>query len=154
MKVLKTSAFCILLCICSLASSAQKELRFSDPDYNKPHLFSDLPKKMKLQVTNLESLMDLPVGTSVKTFLADNFNFHGTIVSKSDASDASVQSVVIRSTNRKGATLTFTKTIRADGAVKYLGRIISMKNGDAYDIVKEGDQYVLQKKDLYEMIND
>ena len=154
MKILKTSVFCALFCACYFNSSAQEEIPLNEPNYNKPHLFRDLPQKMRLQVSNLENLLELPVGASVKTSLADNFNFLGTVVSKSDSSVTNFKSVVINSTNRKGASLTFTKTTGADGSVKYLGRIISLKNGDAYEIVKENDEYILQKKTLYDLINE
>jgi hypothetical protein len=154
MKILKASAICVLFSICYFSSSAQDELPLNEPDYNKPHLFSDMPQKMKLRISNLEDLLDLPVGASVKTLITDNFNFHGIVVSTSDAANTTVKSVVIRSTNRKGATLTFTKTIKPDGTVKYLGRIMSLKNGDAFEIVKENDQYILQKKILYDLINE
>lgn len=151
MKILK-SIFCILFSVCCLASSAQNA-PLNDPG-NKPHLFSDLPQKMRVKVSDLASLLDLPVGASVHTLLAPGFNFQGTVVSTSPATDATVKSVVIKSTNRKGATLTFTKTIRADGTVAFLGRIISMKNGDAFEIVKENDQYVLEKKNLAELVTE
>ena len=154
MKILKTSVICAFFCAGFFASFAQKELPLNYHNHNKPHLFPDLPQRMKLRVANLEGLLELPVGASVKTFLADNFNFIGTVVSRSDASSASVQSVVITSTNRKGATLTFTKTTGADGTVRFLGRIMSLKNGDAFDIVKENGEYILQKKPLYELINE
>lgn len=154
MKILKTSVICALLCAGFFTSSAQEELPLNEPNHNKPHLFPDLPQRMKLRMNDLEDLLELPVGASVKTFLADNFIFIGTVVSKSDPASAGVQSVVIKSTNRKGATLTFTKTTDADGTVRYLGRIMSLKNGDAFDIVKENGEYIIQKKNLYELINE
>jgi hypothetical protein len=154
MKILKTSVICALLCACYFTSSAQEELPINEPNYSKPHLFPDLPQKMKLRISNLENLLELPVGAAVQTFVADNFNFLGTVVSRSDAAIANVQSVVIKCINRKGATLTFTKTVGTDGTIKYLGRIMSLKNGDAFEIVKENDEYILQKKTLYEIINE
>ncbi|MGN6163092.1 MAG: hypothetical protein ACTHOF_00995 [Flavisolibacter sp.] len=150
MKILK-SIFCILFSVCYFASSAQAPL--NDPG-NKPQLFSDLPQKMKVKVSDLASLLELPVGTSVHTLLAPGFNFHGTVVSTSPATDATLKSVVIKSTNRKGATFIFTKTIKADGTVAFLGRIISLKNGDAFEIVKENDQYILEKKNLAELVTE
>jgi hypothetical protein len=152
MNILKTSAICVLLCVC--CSSFAQTVPLREPDRNKPKLFSDMPEKMKLKVTDLESLLDLPVGTSVKTTLGGNFDFQGTIISVSPASSTSAKTVVIKSTNRKDATLTFTKATRPDGTVKYLGRIISLKNGDAFDIVKEDGGYILQKKNLEDLVNE
>lgn len=153
MKILKISAICVLFSLIYLSASAQN-IPLNDPDQNKPHLFADMPQRMRVQVSDLESLLNLPVGASVNTVLAPGFNFQGIVVSISPVSDAAVKSVVIKSTNRKGATLTFTKTINANGSVKFLGRIISMKNGDAFEMVKENDQYVLQKKNLSELVTE
>lgn len=150
MKILK-SIFCILFSVCYLASSAQAPL--NDPG-NKPHLFSDLPSKMNIKISDLASLLELPVGASVHTLIAPGFNFQGTVVSTSPATDATAKSVIIKSTNRKGATLIFTKTIKADGTISFLGRIISMKNGDAFEFVRENDQYILEKKDLAELVTE
>jgi hypothetical protein len=152
MKVLKTSAIGVLLTLFVLRVSAQGQIPLKDPDYNKPHLFDDLPQKMKLHMTDLEGLLNLSVGASVKVFLADNFQFKGTVVSTAKGSET-VRSVVVRSLDRKGATLTVTQTLN-DGAFKYRGRIISLENGDAFDIVKENDEYVLQKKNLYDIVSE
>jgi hypothetical protein len=152
MKVLKTSAIGVLLTLFVLRVSAQESIHLKDPDYNKPHLFDDLPQKMKLRMTDLEGLLNLSVGASVKVFLADNFQFKGTIVSSAKGSET-VRSVVVRSSDRKGATLTVTQTLK-DGTFKYLGRIISLENGDAFDIVKENNEYVLEKKNLYDIISE
>jgi hypothetical protein len=152
MKVLKTSAIGVLLSLFVLRASAQEQIPLKDPDYNKPHLFDDLPQKMKLRMTDLEGLLNLSVGASVKVFLADNFQFKGTVVSSARGSET-VRSVVVRSQDRKGATLTVTQTLK-EGAFKYIGRIISLENGDAFDIVKENDEYVLQKKNLYDIISE
>lgn len=151
MKVLKTSAIGAFLTLCVLYASAQQKVPLTEPNYNKPRIFDDLPQKMKLRVSDLKELLSLPEGASVKTFLADNFLFKGIVVST--AGSETVRSVVIRSTDRKGATLTFTETIK-DGGYKYLGRVISLDNGDAFDIVQEDNQYVLQKKNLYDIISE
>jgi hypothetical protein len=153
MKILKTSAICVLLSVCYFTSSAQA-ITLNETDQRKPHLFSDMPEKMKLKITDLETLLDLPVGSSVNTSIAGNFHFQGTVVSTSAITNTGSKTVVIKSTNRKGATLTFTKATGSNGTVKYLGRIISMKNGDAFEIVKENGQYILQKKALYDLVSE
>jgi hypothetical protein len=102
----------------------------------------------------MESLFDLSVGAPVMAKLTKSFYLKGTIVSKSGSAESSVRSVVIKSTTntRQGAVLTFTKIRKDDGSYTYRGRIISRESIDAYEIVKENGQYVLQKKNYYEMI--
>ncbi len=61
-------------------------------------------------------------------------------------------SVVIRSTNRVGARLVFTKVTDADNTIKYIGRIISLQHSDSYEIVSENNQYYFKKQGLYDLI--
>lgn len=149
LKAIITGAF---LTLCALTSSAQEKSTFNETDYNKPKLFADLPQKMNLNVSELQELFKRSIGSSVNVQVTDNFIFQGTIVSKSDEKDASIKSIVIRSTNRQGAAFTFTRIRNSDGTFKYKGRILSFSNGDAFEIVQEKGQYFLQKKNLHEMI--
>lgn len=153
MKALKTIAFTAFFGLAYLFSASQ-EIPINEPNYNKPQLFEDLPQKMNLTISDMESLFDLSVGTPVMAKLTKSFPFKGTIVSKSGSSESSVRSVIIKSTTRKDAVLTFTKIKNQDGSFIYRGRIISKESIDAYEIVKENDQYVLKKKNYYEMVRE
>lgn len=155
MKKLITKTLGVLLCLCSLHSIAQdQKVPLNETDYNKPKLFNDLPQKMNLRVTELENLFQYQVGSPVNVRITDNFLFEGVVVSTSDAKDISVKTVVIRSTNREGASFTFTRTTSKEGGNTYLGRIISRNNGDAFEILPENGTYVLQKKNLYDLISE
>lgn len=153
MKALKTIAFTAFFGLGYLFSASQ-EIPINEPNYNKPQLFEDLPQKMNLTISDMESLFDLSIGTPVMAKLTKSFPFKGTIVSKSGSSESSVRSVIIKSTTRKDAVLTFTKIKNQDGSFIYRGRIISKESIDAYEIVKENDQYVLEKKNYYEMVRE
>jgi hypothetical protein len=154
MNILKACAFSVFLIASGISSFAQGKVPINEPDYNKPHLFADLPDNMPLKVSNLEGLFELETGSPVNVTLSNNFHIIGSVISKSSGNDLNVKSVVIKSINRKGAIFTYTKSVKEDGSVKYLGRIISTKNSDAYEIVKEDDQYILKKKNLYDLISE
>ena len=155
MKLLKSVALMALLTACCMHASAQEPvLPINEPNYNKPKLFADLPDKLPLRLAELESLFNLPVGTKVTATVANGFPLAGTVVSKSDASDTAVKSIVINSLTRQGATFTFTRVTAADGSVSYLGRMLSKANGDALEIAKEGNQYIIRKKSLYDLISE
>jgi hypothetical protein len=124
----------------------------NEPDYNKPKLFADLPDRVDFNPNNLSNLFELQVGQSVNLPISSDFTFSGLVVSKSD--DPKSSSVVIRSTNRVGARLVFTKVSDSDNTIKYIGRIISLQHGDSYEIVFENNQYYLKKKGLYDLINE
>ena len=151
MKKLKASALGVLLTVCCLHSEAQdQKIPLNEPDHNKPKLFNHLPQKMTLKLSDVASVFNYTVGAAINVKLTDNFLFQGTVVSKSE--DATVKSIVIKSANLQGATFTFSQTTKEDGSFNYVGRIMSRNNGDAYEIKAENGQYVLQKKNLYELI--
>lgn len=154
MNYLKSGALCVLLTVAVMSSKAQEAPALKEPDYNKPKLFADLPQKITLDLTPIAPLLDAPVGEQVNVHLGGNFNYRGTIISKSDPSDAAVKSIVIKATNRLGAILTLTQVRNADGGVSYIGRILSRDHSDAYDIRFEEGKYVLAKKHLYDLINE
>jgi hypothetical protein len=155
MKILKTTAIGACFIVCTLHSSAQSNtIPLNEPDYNKPKLFADLPQKMTLRMSELESLFNLPVGAAVNTLFTEKFRFQGTVVSKSDAQDPTVKSIVLRSSNRQGATFTFTRRTNSDGSSTYLGRMISMQHGDAYELTIENGTYVLNKTGYYDLVSE
>jgi hypothetical protein len=153
MKNLQKGTIFLLLLFSSAFAFAQQNDLIQEPDHNKPALFADVAAKFSVDVNALETLLEVPVGQNVNAFLTRNFSLQGVVVSKSDPSDISVRSVVIRSTNRNGATMTFTKLRDENGATVFIGRIVSYKNRDAFELSKEGNGYVLVKKDLYDLLS-
>ncbi|RYZ28340.1 MAG: hypothetical protein EOO10_09900 [Chitinophagaceae bacterium] len=155
MKMQRTAALVALLTTCYLQSPAQtKTPPINEPNYNKAKIFGDIPAKTDINITTLEGLFKYPVGESINTSIANGFRFVGTVVSKSNPADRNVKSVVVKSTSRQKATLTFSKITNQDGSVRYTGRILSRDASDAMEIIKEGDKYVIVKKDYYDMINE
>lgn len=155
MKKIQAVTLSAFLIFSGLSSFAQTEkIPLNEPDYNKPKLFNDLPEKMKLNLSDMEGLFSYTPGKEVSVRASDNFLFEGVVVSVSDEKEASLRSVVINSSNRPGALLTFTRTVNSEGTVKYLGRIISRRNGDAFDITQEDGVYILKKKNFYDLMNE
>lgn len=152
MKILSTAVLSVCVALCTLSASAQKDVPINQPDMNKPRLFNDLPERIDFNPANLENLFELHVGQTATIPLTTSFNFIGTVVST--ANNQNAVSVVIRSTNRLGARLTFTKVINEDKSVKYIGRIISLQHGDTFEIVADNDHYYFQKKGLYDLVNE
>ena len=145
------SSFVFLLCLCSLQSRAQNDIPLNDPHAHKPKLFSDLPAKMMTRITELEGLFNVEIGRSINTAISSKFHFIGTVISRSKPNDK-YSTVVVRSLNRQGANLTFTRTVNAIGAIKYSGRIMGLKNADAFELTMENGEYYFVKRDSYEMI--
>lgn len=153
MKALKCIVIGALLNLSYFGSSAQEQriIPPNQPNYNKPQLFADVPSKLNLKISSIEPLFALMVGSPVTVKFTKDFYLQGTVVSK--AADTLVQSVIIKATNRRGAVFTFTKIKNQNGFV-YRGRILSRENSDAFDIVKENGDYVLQKKRYHEIVSE
>lgn len=155
MKLLKNSALFALLTLCYLSSSAQNSpVPINEPNYNKPKAFADLPERFTASLSALSALLDLPIGSKVNSNIAAGFILKGTVVSKSNMTSTSVRSVVIKTTTRQQATLTFSKITKQDGSVSYIGRMMSNEAGDALEIIKDGTDYVFRKKGFYDLINE
>ena len=156
MKNLKPVAFsvCITFCsVCSIAQNTQnRSVSVNEPDYNKPKLFGDLPERINFEPTVLSALLNTQVGQSINLAVTPAFRISGQVVSK--ANDQNSTTVVVRLTNRPGARLIFTKLTDPNNSVKYIGRIISLKHGDSYEIISENDQYYLKKKGIYELMTE
>ena len=152
MKTLQSGS---LLLICSLITliSLSQAIPINEPDYNKAKLFQDLPDRLSLQVTSLQDLLNLRVGQTANFQLSENAAFEGTVVSSTIKYDV-IQSIVIRLTNRSGASFSFSKITQPDDSIKYIGRIMSPQHSDGFELSLENGKYFLVKKNFYDMINE
>jgi len=151
MRNLQVQGICLLFIFISVHSWAQHTVPINEPDLNKPRLFANLPDKIPVDVNSLLSLVNSDMGRNVSLKL-DQAIFTGQVISKAD--DHLIRSVTIRSGNFNGATLTLSSSVLSNGAVKYTGRIISFQHGDVYELQNQNDQYILTKKNFYDLINE
>ena len=157
MKNFRTPVLCLCAMLLSFCSFAQKENdRINEPDYNKPKLFSSLPDRIPLSIDKLNDLFSTPVGKVASLKLAESsaVQFDGEVISKVSRYENSIQSIVIRSTNFNDARFTISKISKADGTVSYVGRIISFQHGDVFELQSQGGQFVLVKRNFYDLINE
>jgi len=154
MRNLQLHGICLLLFLSAVTASAQNRVPVNEPDQNKPKLFTNLPDKIPVDLSTLRALINSEMGKSVSLKLGQSAlsNFNGQVVSKSD--DNAIHSVVIRSGNFNGATLTLSSSVQVNGAVKFTGRIISFQHGDIYELENQNEQYLLIKKNFYDLINE
>jgi hypothetical protein len=156
MKHLRLPGLCLLLSFFCATTFAQKSIPVNEPDMNKPKLFTNLPDKIPVDISNLQSLLNAENGKAATLKLGQNTNtmtnFNGKVVSIADADN--IHSVVIRSDNFNGATLTLSSSTQPNGTVKFTGRIISFAHGDMYELQNQNDQYILIKKNYYDVVNE
>lgn len=155
MKILKTGVICLLLSVCFIQASAQEQKPLVNQyDFNKPKLFKELPDRINLDLSKFEYVFDFEVGQNVSLPLSQNFTLKGAVVSRAEDVAANVKSVVVKSTNRVGATLALSRIINENNTITYRGRIMSFKHGDAYEVVAENGAYFLIKKGLYDLYDE
>jgi hypothetical protein len=159
MKNPRTYVLCACITLCSLFSAAQgQKFVLNEPDYNKPHLFDNLPEMIPVSVDNLNSLVNSKPGASINTTFSNDVNsvsFEGKVVSAVSKYEDKVQTVMIKSTNYNGASLYISKVITDDGTIKYNGRLMgSFQNGDQYVLQQKDGGFALVKKNFYDVINE
>ncbi|MBL7739521.1 MAG: hypothetical protein JNK14_09895 [Chitinophagaceae bacterium] len=156
MKNLTLSGICLALLLACTPSFAQEKIPVNEPDLNKPKLFSDLPDKIPVHLLDLQSFVNTENGKQVSLKIPGNNNkgFDGKVIAAAAKYNNTIRSVVIRSADFNGATLTLSSSIQPNGTVKFTGRIISPKHGDLFELQKENDQYILVKKNYYDLINE
>ena len=153
MRTIFTSIFSMLFILFSQAQ-VQGNSPVKEPDYNKPKMFADLPEVMELKTADLELLVDLPMGGNINSVMVDGFPMKGVVVSKSGDAASAVKSIVVRLINRPGSTFCVSKVKTENGQTKFIGRVISMNNSDAFEIALLDDKYVLRKLHLFDLVNE
>jgi hypothetical protein len=156
MKNLRTAVLCAVLAFGTCGVKAQN-VPINEPDYNKPKLFNNLPDRIVFGTERINTLLATPVGSPVLIRLTETpvaGEFRGEVISVTSKYDNQIQTVVIRSTNFTGAVLTLSKVTDTDGNVSYTGRIVSMHNGDLFELKSMGTDYVLAKKNFNDLINE
>lgn len=164
MRNLKPLMAAILLSVSSVCAYSQDAAPVSEPNYNKPHLFSNLPDNIKVNINSLKHLLTTSVGDAISSNLRDEnasnpigedpFVFNGQVISTANKYNNKMQSVVIRSANFNGAGLIFTRFTNEDGTTGYSGRIISFEHGDAYELQLIDGNYQFVKKKFHQLVNE
>ena len=160
MKSTSTLVLCaIFSCITILSQAQQKSIPLNEPDYNKPKLFQNLPERIPVDVSTLENLFNFDMNRPANITIS-GIQFEGNVSSKgsNDLSQvgtvSQTNSVVIHLTNYPGANFTVTKIINPDGTISYTGRIISFQHGDLFELQNQKGNWILVKKNYYDLINE
>ncbi|MBK6937814.1 MAG: hypothetical protein IPH18_13680 [Chitinophagaceae bacterium] len=158
MKNLRTALMCLCTIIVGLQTFAQGNTSpVNEPDYNRPKLFNNLPDRIVLETSTVGNMLTKEMGqTATISLSADqSVKFEGTVVSSVSKYDNTIRSIVIRSVNYSGATLTITRvTKNDDSAPTYTGRMMSLQHGDLYELKEIDGSLILIKKNFYDLVNE
>src|SRR3990170_3689126 len=145
MNYLKLYGFSLSFIFCCTISFAQDRVILRESDHHKPTLFTSLPDKIPVDISELKGLFSNTAakGKEVNVQFIDKKlpGFNGKIISATSKYNNTLRSVVVSSTRFNGATLTFSSSTTTDGTVRYSGRIVSFKHGDLFVLENQNDQY-------------
>ena len=156
MKNTGTLVLCaIFSCITILTQAQDKSIPLNEPDYNKPKLFQNLPEKINVDVATLETLFNADINHPASMTIA-GVQFQGNVSSKNNiiSTTSQTSTVILSLSNYPGANFTLSKIISADGTTSYIGRIISFKRGDLLELQNQKGNWVLVKRNYYDLINE
>ena len=157
MKNTGTLVLCtIFLCITVVTQAQDQRIPLNEPNLNKPKLFQNLPEKIVVDASTLEGAFDLAKGSAASINIGGGLLLQGNVLSKTNATDDVIQNntVIISLANYPGANFTLTKINNADGTIGYVGRIISFQHGDLLELQNQKGNWVLVKRNFYDLINE
>ena len=120
-------------------------------------MFAQEAIEYKKPPKEIYDLVNAKPGVNINTDLSSDAKtvaFEGKVISAVSKYDDKVQTVVIRSTNYNGATLSISKVTGDDGTIKYNGLLMSFQAGDLYVLKQKDDGFVLLKKSFYDVVNE
>lgn len=155
MKNFRTALLCACLSLygfCAMAQNNPTPL-VNEPDYNKPQLFAGIPENILVNIGKLAEILNAKVGSPVDISIGEVLPFKGRVVSLAKHDLENLTSIVARSTNLAGATLTLSRVI-VEGKVMYSGRILSLQHGDLLELQQKEGNYMFVKRKLYDLMNE
>ena len=155
MKNVLSYALCVILVIMTTHANAQiqNKLPITEPDYQKPKLFNNLPSILTLNVGQVNAALNKQDGAEVDIQLADQLSIQGVIISSSDKKNGHQKSIVVKCTNWPGTYLTLSSNDK-NSDLNINGRLLSRQYGDAFEIEKKNGNYYLQKINLYDLLSE
>ena len=155
MKNVFSYALCVILVVLTTHANAQiqNKLPLTEPDYQKPKLFNNLPSTLTLNVGQITAALNKSEGTEVSIQLADQLTVEGVIISSSDRKNGQLKSIVVKCSNWPGTYLTLSSNEKNNGVILN-GRLLSRQYGDAFEVAKKNGNYYLQKINLYDLLSE
>jgi hypothetical protein len=157
MKNLRTYVLCTSMIFASIFAAGQtQKIPVNEPDYNKPHLFDNLPAKISFDPATFTGQFNKPTGSTISTSLSKDamIPFEGKIESQVVEENGRIEKLSIQSTNYPGATFNLTRITSDDGTIRYIGRLISFSHGDLFILQQINGRYELVKKNFYDLVNE
>jgi hypothetical protein len=108
-------------------------------------LFNNIPDSLQLAENEISQLFSLASGSVITIKITDQFQLRGILKSTIQKYD-NLKSLIIESTNFKGAILSLARRTEEDNTIVYVGRILSSRHDDGFELrINDAGQYYLRK---------
>ncbi|MEO6915135.1 MAG: hypothetical protein ABI151_05295 [Chitinophagaceae bacterium] len=145
MKTIQLFGLSIILMLQGAVLSAQDLPEFTKLQTEKTRVFDRVPSKFSVYAVAMDRLFSLKANSKVVIPL-DGSNFiEGTVLEVVQHNEQ-VTSINISASNFDGAMLTLSRKTIPGQPVTYVGRLISMKHGDAFMMTMQGSEIVFSKQ--------
>jgi hypothetical protein len=110
----------------------------------KPKVFESLPEEIICNTQSFDALFLLPENSPVQTALANNFTITGTLTAVTQKYN-NLRTLIIRLTNYPDVLLSLSRISDTNLPEHYVGRLISSRYSDGFEIHLENNVYKLKK---------
>ncbi|MEO6314489.1 MAG: hypothetical protein ABIU63_10740 [Chitinophagaceae bacterium] len=118
----------------------------------KTFLFNQLPEKITVPVSALQSIFSVTVNSNIIVSLGTQLKIEGSVIAKVAVTEDQL-SMNIRCTNYQNALLNISRITETDGSFSYIGRMVSLQHGDVLLLWEEKGQYsFIRQKQLLAMV--
>jgi len=139
-------AFLLLACFASSAKAQNQEpLPVPKQTSDKPLLFTSLPTRISISKEELRKLFEADISTTIHFQPSNVQGFQCTLIDKVKRDDH-LQSVNMILPSFDHALFTLSQILNPDNTIRYAGRVIHPRYGDAYQLTFENNQYYLDKQ--------
>lgn len=135
-----TTAICLLLCFCTVATRAQQQKISPKP------LFANYPSSISISEDQLSAAMHSKNGETISLTGTGKFSFTGTVISNQKKYD-NLQTVMVRSSAFNNAIFQVTMLTEKNNSI-FKGRIIHPDATDGYELKFSEGHYGLQKFEM------
>src|SRR4029078_13589983 len=95
MKNTGTLVLCtIFSCITILTQAQEKPIPINEPNYNKPKLFQNLPERITVDISTLESIFSADQGRPANINISAGIQLQGSVTSKTTNDISAVDAII------------------------------------------------------------
>lgn len=118
----------------------------------KPPQFAAYADRLSCTEAQLAALLNKPANTVISFTLPGGFEFRG-IVQSSEQKYTNLKTSIIRSTNFPDAVFSLSKRSDEISGEQYVGRIMSFRHNDVFELQYQNGQYTFEKKKFDNLVH-